>query len=220
MNPIDLQTANRNSILKIISRIDNIINENYQNNIVTSIMLTGGNSAERLYKIWSQSNNSMMQENNIRYFLGDERCVPTNSYKSNHYMIMNNFFKHRIDAFNFQSIYHEGYDIDYLAEEYEKKIQNKIDVLLLSVGDDGHIASIFPFSPAIYEAEKLMIAVRGPESEFMRLTITPKVFVRARNIFVMAFGDKKRKVYEDAIKNPLDFNTLPARMVLNGDWFF
>ena len=36
----------------------------------------------------------------------------------------------------------------------------------------------------------------------------------------MAFGKKKRKVFNDALKNPKNFLEIPARLVLNRTWFF
>jgi 6-phosphogluconolactonase len=65
------------------------------------------------------------------------------------------------------------------------------DILLLGLGPDAHIASLFPETPALYE-ERAVVAVRGaPKPPPTRLTLTLPTLRRAREIwFVVAGADK------------------------------
>jgi 6-phosphogluconolactonase len=69
------------------------------------------------------------------------------------------------------------------------------DVLLLGVGPDGHIASLFPELPAVYD-ERPVVAVRGsPKPPPVRLTLTLPSINAAREVwFVVAGADKAKSV--------------------------
>jgi 6-phosphogluconolactonase len=65
------------------------------------------------------------------------------------------------------------------------------DVLLLGIGPEGHIASLFPGMPALYD-ERPVVAVRGaPKPPPTRLTLTLPAINAAREIWVLASGAEK-----------------------------
>lgn len=66
-----------------------------------------------------------------------------------------------------------------------------IDVLLLGVGSEGHVASIFPESPAVHE-ERLTAAVRGcPKPPPMRITLTFPAITTADEVWLVTAGAEK-----------------------------
>jgi len=65
------------------------------------------------------------------------------------------------------------------------------DVLLLGIGPDGHVASLFPGLPALYD-ERPVVAVRGaPKPPPTRLTLTLPAIQCAREVWVLAAGADK-----------------------------
>ncbi|HET7408308.1 MAG TPA: 6-phosphogluconolactonase [Mycobacteriales bacterium] len=65
------------------------------------------------------------------------------------------------------------------------------DVLLLGVGPDGHVASLFPEAPAVHD-ERTVVAVRGaPKPPPTRLSLTFPAITAAREVWVMATGREK-----------------------------
>jgi 6-phosphogluconolactonase len=65
------------------------------------------------------------------------------------------------------------------------------DVLLLGIGPEGHIASLFPGMPALYD-ERPVVAVRGaPKPPPIRLTMTLPAINTAREIWILAAGAEK-----------------------------
>jgi 6-phosphogluconolactonase len=65
------------------------------------------------------------------------------------------------------------------------------DVLLLGVGPDGHIASLFPELPAVYDVRPV-VAVRGaPKPPPIRLTLTFTAINAAREVWLIASGNEK-----------------------------
>ena len=65
------------------------------------------------------------------------------------------------------------------------------DVLLLGIGPDGHVASLFPGLPALYD-ERPVVAVRGaPKPPPLRLSLTLPAIRSAREVWVLATGAEK-----------------------------
>ena len=95
---------------------------------------------------------------------------------------------------------------------------DSIDVLLLGVGEDGHIASLFPNNASLQERKRRVIPITGPKPPFERLTITPQVIAKARSVFMLATGSAKAAMLCAALNNPNDIAALPARLTLGGTW--
>lgn len=68
----------------------------------------------------------------------------------------------------------------------------RFDVLLLGIGPDAHVASLFPGFPALYEEERTVVAVRGaPKPPPTRLSLTLPAIRAAREVWVLATGTEK-----------------------------
>jgi 6-phosphogluconolactonase len=68
------------------------------------------------------------------------------------------------------------------------------DVLLLGMGPDGHIASLFPEHPALYEKDRSVVGVHGsPKPPPLRVSLTLPAIEAAREVWVVAAGAEKAK---------------------------
>jgi 6-phosphogluconolactonase len=66
------------------------------------------------------------------------------------------------------------------------------DILMLGLGPDGHVASLFPGMPSLYEEERTVVAVRGaPKPPPTRLTLTLPALRTAREVWIIAAGESK-----------------------------
>lgn len=183
-----------------------------------AVMLTGGRSAERLYTAWSVSP-GFSQMQGVQFYFGDERCVPPYHQNSNYGLAMRTLFRrgipvgasvHRMEA--------DLLDRDLAARSYEGALPEQLDVMLLGVGEDGHIASLFPGSPQMHETARRVLPVTGPKLPCERLTIAPAVIAGAQLIFVLAQGFAKAAVLSSIISAEGDPSTTPARLVLDATW--
>ena len=96
----------------------------------------------------------------------------------------------------------DGDDIDAAAARYAEQLGKRarpedhapvpsFDVLLLGVGPDGHVASLFPESPALYD-ERTVIPVRGaPKPPPSRLSLSMTAINAAREVWLIAAGEEK-----------------------------
>jgi 6-phosphogluconolactonase len=65
------------------------------------------------------------------------------------------------------------------------------DVLLLGIGPEGHVASLFPDMPALYD-DRSVVAVRGsPKPPPIRITLTLPSIRNAREVWILAAGQEK-----------------------------
>ena len=73
------------------------------------------------------------------------------------------------------------------------------DLIFLGVGEDGHVASLFPGDDVLDEDEKLVAPVKGGTPRVDRLTMTFPVLNHARDIVFMASGKQKAGVVKAAV---------------------
>lgn len=193
-----------------------LINGGYQ-----SLMLTGGRGAKALYEEWNKLAKPSDNQIGVHVYLTDERCVPLDHKDSNFGMLskslhldgkLTNLLIHPMEA--------SSEDWNSVAERYAEILPDSIDILILSVGEDGHIASLFPYSPALHQCNKRVISVFGAKAPYYRLSVTSQVISCAKKVFVLAFGEEKRRIYQEALKNPRDIDAIPARLVLDRTWIF
>ena len=184
---------------------------------VCNLMLTGGKTAERLYSYWATS--STLPVESIHFLFGDERCVPHNHADSNYALAMRTLFaKGDLSRYEIIRMEAENADKDFAARKYEELLPEVVDILLLGMGTDGHIASLFPYSEALRSTTRSVLPVAGAKLQHERLTITPPVIANAGTTFLLAMGEEKGKVLSEALKTPGDFMSLPVTLALGGTW--
>lgn len=183
-----------------------------------SVMLTGGESAGRLYTAWAELPD-FQEMADVQFYFGDERCVSPNHPESNSGMAMRVLFQRGVPAgcsvFRMEA---DDTDREATALRYEEILPERVDVLLLGVGEDGHIASLFPGSVALQEIGRRVMSVVGTKPPYERLTVTPPVITQANSIFVLAAGAAKAQILERALQEKHDFVSMPARLALKATW--
>jgi 6-phosphogluconolactonase len=71
----------------------------------------------------------------------------------------------------------------------------RFDVCLLGVGEEGHVASIFPASPAVYETERSVVAVHNsPKPPPVRITLTLPAIRHSTEVWLVTTGAAKAAV--------------------------
>lgn len=89
-----------------------------------------------------------------------------------------------------------------------------VDVVLLGVGEDGHVASIFPNSTRGTDGAIVAAVHDAPKDPPHRISFTLSTICAARHVVVAAFGSSKHAAVLDALTNP--GSGLPLAAVLRG----
>ncbi len=182
-----------------------------------SLMLTGGRSAALVYAEWASSGRFPPQGTIL--FFGDERCVEPDHGDSNYGLTVRTLFPNGLPReIEIHRMEGERNDLEIAARDYEARFPRTIDILLLGLGSDGHIASLFPGSSAFSKTDRLVVPVTDSSGTHNRLTITPAVVNSARNIFLLAPGEEKGLVLARALQTEDDASSFPVRLALRGTW--
>jgi len=104
-----------------------------------------------------------------------------------------------------------GNDADAAAEAYAAELAKaarpenhaavpSFDVLMLGVGPDTHVASLFPEHPAVRETERMAVGVHGaPKPPPTRVSLTLPAIRAAREVWLLAAGEDKAKAVAIAL---------------------
>jgi len=87
------------------------------------------------------------------------------------------------------------------ARDYASRIvaENMFDVCVLGMGDDGHIASLFPGSSALESPEMCTAVNDSPRPPSQRITMTNTAFANISNRWLLAVGARKAKAVAEYI---------------------
>jgi 6-phosphogluconolactonase len=110
-------------------------------------------------------------------------------------------------------------DRDAAARAYEKELPDRLDVVVLGIGEDAHTASLFPGAEALRETVRRVLPVVGPKPPPERLSLTPPALQSARLCLVLASGAGKAEPTRRALKDPLDIVQVPIQLAREGVWF-
>ncbi|NCA82631.1 MAG: 6-phosphogluconolactonase [Opitutae bacterium] len=144
-------------------------------------------------------------------FWTDERCVPLSDPQSNFQLAQTELLPRLAGA--------HLHPIRGSAATYETEIAPflPLDLVLLGVGEDGHVASLFPGNPALLETNHSVATVsNAPKPPPDRITLTFPVLNAARHLLVVAAGAGKAGIVARVFSRPSD---LPAqRLSGNPRW--
>ena len=110
-------------------------------------------------------------------------------------------------------------DLKQAAAQYDRALPAALDLLILGVGDDGHVCSLFPNHPVLEVRDTRVAAIEdSPKPPPRRLTLTMPYVVSARRVWVVALGARKLPVLQQAVSRqtiatPLDLVTAQAKSV-------
>ena len=172
-------------------------------------MITGGGTARRIYTELSRFEGIP----NLEIAFSDERCVPPDHDASNYGMARRTL----LDPLGLTNI-HRMYGEDDPAEaaaKYEDDVRDLIesgfDLVLLGLGNDAHIAALFPGGNAVLEESRLCVPVARPDG--MRgITLTLPALLSGKEIIVAADGDAKA----DAVRRALRGDEAPEEAPVRG----
>jgi 6-phosphogluconolactonase len=111
-------------------------------------------------------------------------------------------------------------DLEYAARDYAATLPPALDVLILGVGDDGHVCSLFPGHPALMEANARVLVIEdSPKPPPRRLTLSLNYVLRSKSVWIVAVGERKRNLLQNAINRdnastPLDLVVAQGRDVV------
>ena len=179
-----------------------------------TIVLTGGASVGDAYE---HAATVEPDWSGVPVFWGDERCVPPDDELSNYLLAKRTLLDRLEGEPDVHRIRGELQPAD-AAGEYEHALEGAtLDFLLLGLGSDAHVASLFAGSPQLEERERLVTS--GParlEPYVDRVTMTLPALLSARRIVFLVTGADKAEAVRRAFRDEVD-DAAPASLLRRGD---
>ena len=173
-----------------------------------SLVLTGGGAAEKLYPAMHPD------LSDVDIFFSDERCVPPDHQASN-FALAHRLLLDRSGASRVHRMRGEDPPIRAARayhDELVPAVARGFDLALLGMGDDNHIAALFPNSPALIDPDALCLPVDRPDG-LKGLTMTAPALVAARAIVLIVTGAAKAEAVRRAVKSDDDPLSCPVRLL-------
>jgi 6-phosphogluconolactonase len=197
------------------------------NNAITargafSVALAGGATPKATYALLANPPyRNLIAWRHVRFFFGDERCVPPEHEDSNYRTARETLFAplEIPSAIVFRMQGEE--DPATAATAYAHILTRELgalpilDLVLLGMGPDGHTASLFPGTPPDDGAQTPVRATLAPADLAVRnrLTLTPYAINAARKIIIAVTGAAKAAMLARALNGPYDPTTCPVQIV-------
>lgn len=171
-----------------------------------SFALSGGKTAQRCYKKLSLDWPWRIDWAKVDFYWGDERCVAPEDPASNQRLARESL----LDEVATPGAIHPM-DCTKGPQDYQELLESigSIDVVHLGMGSDGHIASLFPDSPALdAPSEQLVAFNHDPQGNnpYKRMTLTFSGIELANLVILTIEGEGKKRAFSE-LQNGAD---LPA----------
>lgn len=180
------------------------------------ISLAGGSTPKPLYEALAKAD---LPWDQLCVYWGDERFVPADHADSNARMVRNAWLSHvPIPAENIFPVPTEAESPADAASQYEQTLKQsfgealpQFDVMLLGMGDDGHTASLFPYTPVLKEQTRWVSV--GEKDGQPRITLTVPVINNANTVIFLVAGANKQQALGQVFATESDAEQYPSRRI-------
>jgi len=196
---------------------------------VPSIALTGGTIAVKIYRALAQLDSEAVDWTQVDFWWGDERYVAADSSDRNDRGVELDLLDvvgadpERVHAMPAADESHA--DVATAASAYAQELRTygggQFDLVLLGLGPDGHVASLFPGFPQL-DAHAIAVPVTGsPKPPPERITLTFTALNRTREVWFVVSGDDKAEAVSRSLADDGSVHQTPARGITceNRTWW-
>lgn len=190
---------------------------------VYHIALSGGNTPSLLFSVLTEKYKTIMPWQKIHFWWGDERMVLLDNQESNFGVARDLLFSkitipphhiHRIrgETNPSEEVKRYGLEIESILP-----LQNHwplFDLILLGLGEDGHIASIFPDRLSLFESDQITDIAIHPVSGQLRITLTGKVLNNSAKVAFLVAGKSKARILNNILHHHKNVKVYPASYIL------
>lgn len=193
---------------------------------VARIAISGGSTPQATFALLAdpaQPWRTRINWSKLDLWWVDERCVPPDHPDSNYGMTRKAMLDHvPLTPAQIHRIQGE-LEPEAAAARYESELRNsfrlegaelpRFDVIQLGMGSNGHTASLFPHTSALYELSRLAVSNHVDAKETWRVTLTSPVLNRASHVFFLIAAGDKAQVLKEVFTGPRDPDRLPSQLI-------
>jgi 6-phosphogluconolactonase len=170
------------------------------------IALSGGRIAKTFYDALVRLSKGRQPFDSVHFFWADERCVPPSDPENNYVTAREHLFQPlAIPEENIHRIRGE-IDLAFAVREAEAELcrlmplsaagQPVLDLVILGMGEDGHVASLFPAEDArLVEDDRVYRHVMAAKPPPSRITLGYQPILAAREVWALISGSGKAAAF-------------------------
>jgi 6-phosphogluconolactonase len=204
-----------------VARAEEAINEQDR----FAVALAGGSTPKRTYETLAQDYADRLDWSKVHVFFADERTVGPEDEDSNYRMVREALLSH----IRVGSVHRMRCELSpaEAAADYERQLREFFgtdgvpifDLILLGLGEDGHMASLFPETSALDVTDRWVVVNPVLKLETSRLTLTIPVINAAKAVTFLVAGEDKAGALKEVLEGDADPRAYPAKFVRpeNGD---
>lgn len=214
-------------LAQVLIQLDEVIEIGLRVNGIFHLALTGGTLGTELTKALMQRWNSHPEMyQGLHIWWSDERFVERKSADQNSAPLSEMKNSDAI-TFHFVKASDEVQSIHEAVADYTAQLgENFMDLTILGLGPDGHIASLFPGAAHIDSVEKIIAITDSPKPPAVRATFTLSMINASTLVWIIAAGASKAeavtKIIEGDLSIPASYvrATDHTRLIVDTDAFF
>lgn len=203
----------------IIKIIDDCITDKGQ----CFMAVSGGSTPIPVFKALTGKNNqNIIKWSGVHVFFIDERCVP-NDHQDNNFNSCYELWLQHYPEIKYYRI--KGWlDPIKAAQQYENETLSifdkknglpQFDLIFMGVGEDGHIASLFPEYDFSKVSVFCMEYIHIKSKDMHRITMTLPILNNAKNRIIGIVGQKKKKIFNELMNS--DYKNYPVAQLLSSN---
>jgi 6-phosphogluconolactonase len=185
----------------IATRMTNLLELIQRDGRRPSVVLTGGTIAIATYEALEAG---AVDWSEVDFYWGDERFVPAGHSDRNDQQARDSFLtRFGVPSERIHSMPSHGCDLSTAAaaDEYATTLPREpFDLVLLGVGPDGHVASLFPGFPQLHESERRVVEVfDSPKPPPVRISMTFPTLNNSARVWFLVSGEGKAEAVARAL---------------------
>lgn len=217
---IEIISAGNNEILwpRLSARLGEMLRQVLSTQDAANLAVVGGRSAAVIF-------DALLAEevawNRVHVFMADERLVPADHPDSNFRLLREHLIAPLVRSGRMAPDHAHPFPYDPASPDsgaaaYGRALEKhgaRFDIILLSAGEDGHVASLFPHHPALAGELRGFVALHdAPKPPPGRMTASVPLLRTASKAVLIFAGESKRAAYE-MFRSPGPIQDCPARLV-------
>lgn len=186
------------------------------------VALSGGSTPRNLHRLLAKPPfRDEVPWQKTHLFWVDERCVPKENKDSNYGNVRADLLDKIPIPDHHVHPMHEVLSCEDEAEKYQQILKKELDLskemipvfdlVLLGLGTDGHVASLFPGTIFEKKDTRWVVSVTGGNPNVRRLTLTYPVLNHGKKVVFMVSGKGKAEIVNTVFNNP--GRKLPAQFI-------
>ena len=183
-----------------------------------ALLIPGGNSVKKLFQYLPKQKLPRRVWKKVHFFWADERLAGAGSPESNYRTARGMLSRIGVDKKNIHRFPGETTEPEKAARQYARELKKakagKIDILVLGVGEDGHVASLFPGHPSLNSRRSFVIVRNSPKLPAVRMSISPRIIPDAKVIVLLVIGQAKKAALAMLLNPKVSARQCPAKFAL------